>query len=316
MRLTFSDLLANSQDAVGKDTSTASATFFKRRINARHEQVLGKLPSHFSEIERTFSTVAEQQYYHIPPNYKSVKSLMITIGSVDYPLETEFSYSNWRKVNSVLFQAGAIPSRYFSRQRDFGIWPIPQDAYTGTIVYNIRAGGMTKTDYTTGTVTVTENSQTVEGSGTTFTGGNAAIDMWFSLADSNGESKGSWYRISSVTDATNLTLESFFEESTASGESYIIGESPELPEDLHDLLFQGAVADYYASFRQDLAKAQSWNNMFWTGDWSNSSRVKVEGGLLNAILRYQDRDDSQLVKRVHTSNPRSAHVFGVTLSDS
>lgn len=316
MRQTNTDLLTACQNSTGKDTSTASATFFKQRLNARNEQVLGKLPSHFSEIERTFATVDDQQYYHIPSNYKSVKNLMITIGSVDYTLKPEFSYTNWRKLNAIDFQAGAIPARYFSRQRDFGIWPIPQDDYTGTVVYGIRAGGMTKSDYVTGTVTATENSQALVGVGTTWTGGNAATDMWFSLADSNGESKGSWYRIASVTDATNLTLESYFEETTAATQKYIIGESPELPEDTHDLLVHGAVADYYASFRQDLAKAQLWNNMFWTGDWEKTTRDpdKVQGGLIDAISRYQDRDDSQLVTRSYKQSA-SSQIFATDLSD-
>ena len=305
------------QNSSGKDTSTASQTFFKQRINARAEQILSLLPSRFSETERTFSTVANQQYYHLPPTAKGIKSLMVTIGSVDYLLNPVFSYSEWRRLNAIEFQAGAIPTKYFTRQRDFGIWPIPQGVYTSTIVYNLRAGGMTKSDYITGTVTVTENNQTVEGSGTTWTGGNAAAEMWFSLADSNGESKGDWYRISGVTDADTLTLESFYEETTAATQNYIIGESPELPEDLHELPAYGAVADYYASFRQDLTKAQGWNNMFWSGDWSQTSRDPdiVAGGLVKGVQRYEDRDESQLINRSYRQTAES-QVFATDLSAS
>src|SRR3990167_4551197 len=232
----FSDLIALAQNSAGKDTSTASQTFFKQRINARDELALSLLPSYLSEITRTFSTVADQQYYHYPPNIRRVESLVITVGSVDYPLRPVVSQYEWDRMNALTVQSGAIPTRYFNRQRDFGIYPIPQAIYTGTIVYNIRASGMTRIDYTTGTVTATENSATVEGAGGVAwsTTANVVPDMWFSLADSNGESRGGWYRIASITDADTLSLESVFEETTIAGSNYIIGECPELPEEGHD----------------------------------------------------------------------------------
>lgn len=300
MRQTFSDLLATCANGAGQDTSSTSATFFKQRINARYEQVISKLPSFHSQITKTFTTVDDQQYYHYPPQIRSVESLTITIGSVIYPVDTIYSYKEWNNLNSIQFQAGAIPRYFFNRQRDFGIYPIPQGSYTGTITYNLRAGGLTKTDYTTGTVTVAENDATVEGAGgMDWTGGNAAVDEWFSLADSNGESKGAWYRISGVTDADTLELESVFEEASAATQSYIIGMCAELPSEGHDLLAYGALADYFSMFRQSQTKAQGWSNMFWAGDWNNSSRkpMEVQGGLINLIRTYQDRDQGNLVRR-------------------
>jgi len=160
---------------------------------------------------------------------------------------------------------------------------------------------MTRTDYTTGTVTATENSATIEGAGgpAWSTVANVVPDMWFSLADSNGESKGNWYRIASITDADTLVLESVFEETTIAAANYIIGESPELPEDVHEIVAQLTVADFYDERRQSLSKAQKWRNLAWTGDFDKSTRdpKEVSGGLLNAIRMYQDRDDSQLIRR-------------------
>jgi len=319
MRQTYSDLISTCQNFAGKDTSTASQTFFKQRINARYEQVLAKLPSHFSEIPRTFSTVEDQQYYHYPPQIRGVKSLTITIGSKGYELLPIFSQREWNRMNSIDIQAGAIPTHFFKRQRDFGIYPIPQAVYTGTIVYNIRAGGLTRTDYTTGTVTATENSIIIVGAGgaswSTATG--IVPDMWFSLADTNGESRGSWMRVGSVTDTTHINLESVFEETTIAGSKYIIGECPELPEEGHELLAYGALADYYAGFRQALDKAQQWNNMFFTGDFAKETRDPelIEGGLIGLIKSYTDRDDSQLVRRNITPGPNDK-IFATVISDS
>lgn len=311
MRMTFSDLIAICQQGAGNDTSAASLTFFKQRINARAGLILAKLPSHLSEITRTFSTVEDQQYYHYPPgNMKEIESLKITIGSVDYPLKPIHSNQRWNEINALTIQAGAIPTHYFKRQRDFGIYPIPQAAYTGTIVYSIRAGGMTATDYTTSTVTVVENDATVTGSGTTFV--VAMPGRWFSLADTNGESRGTWYRIGSFTSTTVLELETYFEETGEAGASYIIGESPELPEEGHELCAHGALMDYFMSFRQAPGKAKTWSNLFWTGD-PNTNKARAEagrkpwtgGGLLGLINDYRDRDSSQLIqRRVGRGDPR------------
>ena len=279
---------------------------------------MSKLNSYLSEIPRTFSTVADQQYYHYPPAMREVVALEITIGSVKYPIWPIVSYNEWNRLNAITIQSGAIPRYFFKRQRDFGIWPIPGAVYTGTIVYNIRASGLTRTDYTTGTVTVTENSQTVEGAGgpAWSTTTNVIPDMFFSLADSNGESRGSWYRIGSITDADTLTLESVFEETGEAGASYIIGESPELPEEGHELLAWGALADYYAGFRQALDKAQSWENKFWTGDFTKETRDPrlVEGGLINLIERYRDRSDSQLIQRGRTRAAATDKLWATDLS--
>lgn len=317
MRQTFTKLVTRCQKGVGGDTSTTSTLFFKERINSWAETILALLPNYLSEVERTFSTVANQQYYHYPPNLREIENLMITVGSVDYPLTPIHSLQRWRELNAIDIQSGAIPRHYFKRQRDYGIWPIPQAVYTGTITYSIRAGGMTADDYTTGSVAVTENDATIVGSGTTFTGDNAAADRWFSLADSNGISKGSWYRILSITDGTNLELESVFEEASASSQNYIIGETPELPEDMHQFLSEGAIADYYAELRQSQSKAQGWSNKLWTGDWNNISRdpLKVHGGLLGAVKRYSDRDSSQLINRGGTGSTNDK-IFAVTLSNS
>ena len=315
MRLTFTDLQKRCEDGSGGDDSSATQTFFKQRLNTRYEQVIGALEGYETQLTRTFSTVADQQYYYFPPNMKSVASLKITVNSKDYVLDPVASYDRWDHLNSIDIQAGAIPELYFNRRDDFGIYPIPQAVYTGTIVYNIRASGLTRSDYTTGTVTATENSTTVTGSGTSWSS-NVVAGEWFSLADSNGESRGSWYRIASVTDNTNLELETNFEETTATGSNYIIGESPEIPPDTHELLVYGALADYFAENRQDINKAQAWENKFWTGDFNNSSREpsNARGGLLKAEQYYKDRSNSNLVQRRRKRLKPKDKVFATDIS--
>lgn len=323
MRLTFGDQIRICQDGAGKDTSDASTTFFKRRINSRDNYCISKLPNRLTEVTRTFSTAEDQQYYHYPPGYRETETLVITIGDVDYPLDPIHSAKRWANINAVDFQANALPQYVFKRQRDFGIWPIPQDAYTGTITFNIRGGGLVRTDYTTGTVTVTENDETVTeaGSSAWSTTSNVQPDDWFVLTDSNGEPRGNWYRIASVTDAENLELETVFEETSEAGATYKIGQCSELPEEYQDLPSYFALGDYYMSHRQSPSRSIYWYNMGWTGDpgisrnsAENDSKPWTGGGLLGMINDYKDRDNSQLIKRGTDTGDPTLKVWAATVS--
>src|SRR3990167_578850 len=318
-RLTFGDQIRIAQDGAGKDTSTASQTFFKRHINSRDNFVVSKLPSHLTEITRTFSTVASQQYYHYPPEIREIESLVITIGSVNYPLKPIHSNNEWARLNALDIQAGAIPLYYYKRQRDVGIYPIPQAVYTGTMEYSLRGGGLVRTDYSTGSVVVTENDATVTEAGTAAwsTLSNVRPGDFFVLTDSNGEPRGSWYRISSVTSAVALELESVFEESTESTVTYKIGQCSEIPEEYQEIPAYLALGDYFASFRQNQIKAQFWYNMGWTGDGNNSNRKNnqdVSGGLLGLLRDYRDRNSSHLIRRKKTSGDARLKVWASTIS--
>lgn len=304
-RLTFSDQIQITQDSSGKDTSTASQTFFKRHINSRDNFCVSKLPNWLTELSDTFTTEDGTQYYDYFPNTREIESLTITIGSVDYPLTPVHSNQRWIELNAIDIQAGAIPQHYFKRQQDFGIWPIPQDAYTATVEYSVRGGGLVRTDYTTGTITTINGDETVEGSGTTW---NSAATIrpgdWLTQTDSNGEPVGSWYQIDSVTDADTLELEYEWNETAISTATYKIGQCSVLPPEYQELPAYGALMDYYMGFRQSPTKATYWSNMFYTGDPAisrnsaeNDTKPWLSGGLLGLINDYRDRNKSQLVRR-------------------
>ncbi len=70
--------------------------------------------------------------------------------------------------------------------------------------------------YKTGSVTVSD-SATVEGSGTTWTGGNVNPGDIFTVIGDNA-----WYEVASVTDADTLVLTSAYAGTPASGVSYTI----------------------------------------------------------------------------------------------
>lgn len=304
MRLTYSDIISASQDGANTTNSTIK-TFLKQRINERYELITSKLNTWTQSLSRTFTTGtsagADQQYYYNPPNLREIESIVLTKSSFNYVLTPVYDQREWDLLNANNITAD-FPRRYFRRASDFGIWPIPnEDDYTGTITYTQRATPLYFEDYTTGTVTATENDQTITVATGNFTTGAIKAGMWFSLADSSGEPKGSWYRTGSVTDASNIELETYFEETTVAGANYIIGQSPEIPEELHPLLAIGAISDFYAFKQKDMETATKYDNKFWTGNYNVSPAMakknKDYGGLLAAIDAYADRDGSVVVDR-------------------
>ena len=71
--------------------------------------------------------------------------------------------------------------------------------------------------YKTGTVSVTNGSATIEGTGTAFNSGNVVAGDIFTVVGDNA-----WYEVASVTDADTLVLTANYAGTTASGASYAI----------------------------------------------------------------------------------------------
>lgn len=311
MRLTYTDLLTQFLNNIKYpgSTDTTIIDYFDRALGACYQTTLAFLDTYVSQEVKTAETVADQQYYHNPAGISKIESMTVTVGSIAYPLTPIDSQLNWDRINEILISTSAIPQFFFPRRDDFGIWPIPQDAYTITLNRLIRDRNLTVADYTTGDVTVTNDSQTVTGNGTAFT--SAMVGRWFTVT-----TDGYWYRISAVSSGTELTLETSFEGTGASGLDYRIGESPELPEEGHILLVYGTTSEYYAGPRSDIASGEYWNNMYWTGDGTNKDRKLegVKGGLLGLKMSYASRSSSKIVRRRPHRTSRSDKLWGTTLS--
>lgn len=77
--------------------------------------------------------------------------------------------------------------------------------------------GSTNANYSTGTLTATNASATITGSGTTWnTTTNAEVGEYIQLPDSK------WYKITAIASDTSLTIERTYQGSTLAGQSYVI----------------------------------------------------------------------------------------------
>lgn len=311
MRITFGKLqtkcLQYTQNINNSDANLT--TFIKDEINITTRFIYAELSDFITSKTQTATSIANQQYYHLPPDYMSAKTATIQIGGITYPLREVESQKEWDRMNAITIQATIIPRYYFVRRDDFGIWPIPQGAYTITFNYTYRLKDMTQDDYATGTISLTNASQTVTGSSTTFTA--AMVGRW--LIPTTDQYP---YRISAYSSATSLTLENYFQGSTISGDAYTIGETPEIPGELHELIPYRVASNYFSGIRKNKDMATYWSNMFWTGDPQNDSRDldRAIGGLLGAKKRYSKRTNSHIISHKTTHSSFTDRIWGTTLS--
>lgn len=293
MRDTFGRLIKTAQDYCIDDSTssttglTDTSTFLKRELNNTVSVVQTKLKNYKTQpLPKTMTTVDGQVYYHKPASIMNIVSAKVTIGDRDYPLTVIHSQKKWDKLQSVDFPSFTIPTYIFPRRDDFGIYPTPTDANTLTLVGNFVPKRMTASDYTTGTIAITNGAVAVTGTDTTFT--SSMVGRWLCIT-SDGEPSGNWYRIAGFSSTTIITLENYFEDTTVSGASFIIGESPELPEECHEFLPYKAAASFYATVRKDVEQAQRLLNYYYTGDFNNTERRgDLSGGMLGFISEYNN----------------------------
>ena len=318
MRLTYTNIKSQFLRNIGMDASTDTAILadFDLNLGQRYQMILGKLHNYMTQTTATASTVADQQYYHYPAGIVNIEGMYITIGSVNYPTTVVNSQYQWDWLNSIQVQPTAIPQFIFPRKVDFGVYPIPQAAYTMTFNYHYRDRTLSIADYTEGTVTVTNASTTVTGSSTTFTA--AMVGRYLCITDATNTGQGYYYKITTFNSTTSLTIESAYEGATGSALTYKIGESPEIPNEGHILLVDGPTADFFGGVRHDMASATWWNNKFFTGDGQNASRDygdnTITGGLIGLYNSYTDRNNERVIDRKKQVHPFLDQNWGMTLS--
>lgn len=106
----------------------------------------------------------------------------------------------------------------------------------------------------------------VTGSGTSWTTNMAG--RWLNIpqtASNTTSGDDEWYQILSVQSATSLTLFNDYQGQSTSNASYLIGETPLLPEDYQDLALWRALWIYYTSIVPNPAQAKGYFDLYTAG---------------------------------------------------
>lgn len=289
----------------GFTSDVTQDTFLKLMMNVGYKLILAELGRPQTEKTKTASTVAAQQYYQAPPDYLWMKELTVTVGSVTYVVEEEESQEMWDRLNMVSRQS-AVPNYFFVRPSfgysgtEFGIWPIPSAVNTMNLIYEATEKDLSQTQYTTGTITVTNGSAVVTGSGTTFTA--SMVGRYFQPSGTLDD--GLWYKVSSVSTGTSLTLENNYQGTTQSGQTYVIAEAFALPDEMQILPCYYAAFHYFGGPKKDTQSAQMYGQLFVDG--LKSAKKRYGSKSRNNVIR------SKKFARVYPLYPAYFPSSGIT----
>lgn len=268
------DSPANSAGVIARiinNTQTDNLNWGIQEINQANRYLVSKY--YFNERSYTVpgGTVAQQQFYNLPPQVKKIINLTVTIGGVKWSPVEAASRAHWDKLNVINFYQD-YPSHFFVYNGQVGIFPIP--ATSGSVItinYKTRIPDLSMADVTDvtalQTMSATSGTSTITASGTTNTFAQWMADSgWIRIPHSstdaqNGDNK--WYQISSVTSGTQAVLMSTYAGANVSAASFTIGDVSILPEDYQDLPAYRMGYIYYSTRYPDPSKAQLYQNL-WT----------------------------------------------------
>lgn len=256
--ITLTQLYQGAQEVTG-DTDTGTIAYFKRAINVGMQKYMAIMRRYWTRASKVADLVASQQYYQFPQDAIRITGVVVTSGGISYPLEPVTSEMQWRRLNIQTAGTVVIPTYYFVRGQDeIGLWPTPSTATSSglEIYYEPKVVNLTQDDYTTGTVTVTNGSQTITHSGTGFTA--KMVGRYFQTTDN---SDGLWYKVTAYIDTSNLTLENYYQGISGAGTTFLIGECPPFPEEYHESLIDYAAYRYFLD-RKDIGVASEYKALF------------------------------------------------------
>lgn len=253
--------LRNQFGTITGNTASTNLTFGDQLINDSLRYLTTKY--FFNERMQVVpgGTIAGTQSYDLPYNIKTLINVYVTVGSIRYQLTEAPNKAFWDSLNFVPYTSD-IPQFYYIFNKKCYIFPTPASSSNAiTYSYKCRIRDLSQADYATGTVTLTNGSSVVTGSGTTFIAD--MVGRWIYATPPTGD--GGWYEIGTYTSATVLGLVNQYQGLTASGITTLIGEMPILGEDYQDLPLYRSLEVYFTSRVPDPNRAATFKTMYDEG---------------------------------------------------
>lgn len=225
---------------------------------------------YFNERTYTTTTVANTQFYNLPPQVKKLINLTVTIGGVVWQPKECPTRQFWDNLNVISFTQD-YPAYFFVYNGQVGIYPKPSgNGNTITMNYKIRTIDLSMDDVTNvtagTTLSITSNSTTVTASGATFKAWMAGQWMRVPFSTTDAQSgDNQWYQIDTVTNSTTLTLKNRYTGSTVTGGAFTIGQVSILPEDYQDLPLYRMGLIYYTTRFPDKTRADQYRTLWNEG---------------------------------------------------
>ena len=251
----YTDLLQLYQDLTN-NTDASNQTLGVTMMNNGVRDILGnRIAWKFLEESVAITTVSSQADYQLPYDYGKTIALESSDGGVFNALKQIKDRDSWNTLNDTSLESDYIRN-YYLNSRTVSFYPVPAtSSNTINLTYTKRVRDISNADYTTGTVSITNDTATVTGSGTTFT---AAMVGRFIKVNADGF----WYKITAFTSTTVITIEDTYQGTTVSGGAFTIGEMTLLPEEQDIAPVFYAAWIYYSTVNTDTVKAGIFKEMY------------------------------------------------------
>lgn len=255
------DLYGNLTNDTGSDNLSLGDTL----MNESEKRVINKRAWDFTQRLFLDVTVANQQFYNLPVNYRRlIGQPTITVGSIKYTPREAPDRATWDNITSVS-NTSDIPQIFFIFNNQIGFYPTPSSsANVIELPYEKQSRDLSVADFTTGTVlSITNGATTVEGTGSpTWTSGMAGRFIQISEDNSATSGDNQWYEIASVTDSDTLELVIPYEGTTIASatQGYIIAQMSILPNG-YDMIPIYEAAQQYFIKTLEAGKADRYGNL-------------------------------------------------------
>lgn len=260
--ISFTEIQNQYKDYTQNET-TENLTRCAKLANIEHRYLLQKYFS--NEGSFTITTVANQQFYKMPPNYSKLKTLTITVGVLKWTPTEVLTREEWDKLNVFPYYSD-IPNNYFiypggDHGGQIGIWPIPAtNGNTITFNYKFRIPDLSMADVTSNASITTLTTAVSGGSGFVPTTNAQSESRWIKFSQPDGDNL--WYQLASVNSTSAATLYTPYQGITVTNKTCIIGQMPLLMEDFQDMLIWKPIIFYFTTIVNDPTKAKEFQELY------------------------------------------------------
>lgn len=244
--LSWTDAQNKFQSISGSQNSN-DLTQAQQDMNIGYKRFNAAIARYFTRKQAFADIIAGQRYYQIPVDAIRVDNVTVTVSSgYAYPLTQVRSERTWREWLIIdTYQSNFITHYFVYGNDQIGLYPKPSTTVLGGLrfVYQPQDVDLTKSDYKTGTATVSNGSTAVTGTGTSWTQA-AHGNMQFTVTDG---SDGNWYDIATVNSTTSITLKTPYVGPSVSGAAYKLGQMFIFPGEYDDVPVDYALGRFYES---------------------------------------------------------------------
>lgn len=313
---TYTQYLAD-YGSMTNNTETGNTTLGSKFINDSIRTVCnlqgGRL--RFLEAVKEMTTVATQEEYQIPNNFRKLMSILVwseaTTAGVPYTPEMIFDPAMWNRVKQMKLGDGDVPYYTYVEAKKYAIQPIPST--TGNLIQlrgRLQTRDLSIADYTTGNiVSVANGGTTVVGSGTTWTADMVGRYIKITQTTAANAGDGFWYEIAGYTNATTITLTKPYEGTAIAvgTAAYTIGQCSVIPE-AYDIAPVYRSAALYYQQQKDLAQAKTYWMMYDGGMEAGYS--PVYGGIIAQMLANEgETEEGAYIPPAGTTNTTNAPYY-------